>query len=58
MTKNEKKALEYDARRCMWKALTVISAVIRTLPMLRTTRQCFPTLKILLQSQEQSSIKH
>ena len=56
--KERKKALEYDARRCMWKALTVISAVIRTLPMLRTTRQCFPTLKILLQSQEQSSIKH
>lgn len=39
----------------MWKALTVISGVIRTLPMLRTTSQCFPTLKILLQSQEQSS---
>ena len=49
-----KKSLEYDACRCMWKALTEISGVISTLPMLKTTTHCFPALKLLLQSQEQS----
>lgn len=36
------------------EALTEISGVISTLPMLKTTTQCFPALKLLLQSQEQS----
>ena len=53
--KERKKSLEYDANRCMWNAIAVTSGVIGTLPMLRTTGQCFPTLKTLLQSQEQSS---
>ena len=53
--KENKMVLEYDALRCMWKALTVISGVIGALPMLRTSNHCFPTLKTLLQEEEQSS---
>ena len=53
--KEKKVALKYDAQRCMWNAITVISGVIGALPMLRTANQCFPTLKKMLQDEEQSS---
>ena len=45
----------YDARQCLWNALTVISGIIGAVPNLKTTCQCFPTLKILLQNEEKCS---
>lgn len=51
----KKEELEFDAKKCMWKALSIISAVIGTIPLLKTTNQCFPTLKKLLQKGEKSS---
>ena len=50
-----KKALTLNARASMWKALTVVSGVIGDVPMLKTTNQCFPTLKTLLENEKQST---
>lgn len=51
----KKVELEFDAKKCMWKALSIISRVIGAIPLLKTTNQCFPTLKTLLQKGEKSS---
>lgn len=51
----KKVELEFDAKKCMWGALSVISKVIGAIPLLKTTNQCFPTLKTLLQKGENSS---
>lgn len=47
--------LRYDVRKCLWKALSVVSGVIGAIPMLKTTSQCFPLLKMLLQDEEKST---
>lgn len=51
----KKEELEFDAKKCMWKALSIISRVIGAIPLLKITNQCFPTLKKLLQKGEKSS---
>lgn len=47
--------LRYDSRKCLWKALSVVSGVIGAIPLLKTTSQCFPLLKMLLQDEEKST---
>lgn len=47
--------LRYDSRKCLWKALSVVSEVIGAIPLLKTTSQCFPLHKMLLQDEEKST---
>lgn len=49
--------LQYDAKQCAWKALTIVSGVIGALPMLKRTTLCYPTLKELLQNEDHSTRK-
>lgn len=49
-----KEELKYDTRISLWKALTITSGIIGFIPLLKTTNQCFPTLKMLLQREEKS----
>jgi hypothetical protein len=46
--------LEFDAKRSMWKAISVISSVIGAIPMMKTSNHCFPTLKSLLLKERES----
>lgn len=49
--------LQYDAKKCAWKALSIVSGVIGALPMLKRTTLCYPTLKELLQNEDNSTRK-
>lgn len=51
----KKNELQFDAKKCAWKALTIVSGVIGALPILKRTNQCYPTLKELLQNGDNSS---
>lgn len=51
---NRKEELKYDTRISLWRALTITSGIIGFIPLLKTTNQCFPTLKMLLQREEKS----
>lgn len=51
----KKNELQYDVKKSAWKALTILSRVIRAIPMLKRSNQCFPTLKELLQNEGNSS---
>ncbi|XP_061196280.1 uncharacterized protein LOC133204545 [Saccostrea echinata] len=46
--------LQYDAEQSMWKAVSVMSGVIRAIPKIQTSNQCFPTLKSLLLERSES----
>jgi tetratricopeptide (TPR) repeat protein len=51
---SKQQALEFDAKRSMWKAISVISSVIGAIPMMKTSNHCFPTLKSLLLKEKES----
>lgn len=53
----KKDELQYDVKKCAWKALTIVTGVIGAIPMLKRSNQCFPTLKELLQNEDNSSKK-
>lgn len=50
----KKNELRYDVKECAWKALTIVSGVIAAIPLLKRTNQCYPTLKVLLQHEDNS----
>ncbi|XP_065934463.1 uncharacterized protein [Magallana gigas] len=49
-----KEELKYDAKKSLWKALSITSGFIWAIPLLKTTSQCFLILKELLQNEEKS----
>ncbi|XP_052716890.1 uncharacterized protein LOC128189358 [Crassostrea angulata] len=49
-----KEELQYDAKKSLWKALSITSGFIWAIPLLKTTNQCFLILKELLQNEEKS----
>lgn len=51
----KKDELQYDVKKCAWKALTIVTGVIGAIPMLKRSNQCFPTLKELLKNEDNSS---
>lgn len=46
--------LRYNAKKCAWKAVTIVAGVIGAIPMLKKTSQCYPTLKEMLQNENKS----
>lgn len=50
----KKNELRYDVKECAWKALTIVSGVIAAIPMLKRSNQCYQTLKVLLQHEQNS----
>lgn len=49
-----KEELRFDAKKCAWKAVTIVSGVLKAIPMLKSKNQCYPTLKELLQNEDSS----